>query len=94
MAADLDLRFSSSALGRTEGPVKLENSQGAHESGGVRAVYFRVSEELIARREREKDLLRWGEDSGSCVGIGRKILTTEDTEEHGETQGKLRNHYQ
>src|ERR1700675_963038 len=37
---------------RMEGPTKLENSHGEHESGGVRAVHFRVSEESIAG-ERE-----------------------------------------
>src|ERR1700676_1774219 len=35
MPVDLDLRFSPSALSRTEGPAKLENSHGAHESGDL-----------------------------------------------------------
>ena len=85
MPVDLDLRFSPSALSRTEGPAKLENSHGAHESGGLRAVHFRVSEELVPG-ENEGPLRR-EEDLGSRVGMGRKILTTGDTEEHRENYG-------
>ena len=81
MPADLDLG-SLHQPSRTEKSAKLENSHAAHESRGVPAVHFRVSEELSTRRE--KGPLRRGEDLGSCVGMGRKILTTGDTEKTEE----------